>query len=59
MDFSKDDVYDKTKSALVKYKSKNVCSGVAYIGHPSPNIKPDTGIKTENASQSYAASKKI
>ena len=49
MDFSKDDVYDKTKSALVKYKSKNVCSGVAYIGQPSPNIKPDTGIKTENA----------
>ena len=42
MDFSKEDeVYDKTKNALLKYKSNNVCS------KPLNNIKTETEIKME------------
>ena len=43
MDFSKEDVYDKTKSALVKYKSNTVCSKSAL------NIKPESEIKIEES----------
>ena len=43
MDFTQTDVYDKTKGALVKYKSNTVCSNNAN----NMNFKSEFEIKTE------------